>query len=304
MRIILTAIISLFVLSSLQAQNPYKSIGKEAEVLTLSNGKYQEFIPNDTLVVIGSVIYNTVTDEVVAFAVPDTVLTELGFEPEVRSRFLSIDPHASRYPSISPYSYVANNPLKWIDPDGKDIVNPLKYILSNKQVVNSLKMFNTYVSILSGQKSESFTFQITGGDRYKGSDGRVYSATTNEAETGIQNTLSRHLQERGALAADIGLIAGEVDNEILIKAAEMAGFFDDGQGIRMEYRDGHIHFALSLSEQGNYLNEGNVDKNFVPTFKDLNHDNSTMLNFAKQLLESGKINEEKVNQIKSLYEDN
>jgi len=37
-------------------------------------------------------------------------------------RFLQIDPHASKYPSLSPYSYVANNPLKYIDPDGKDIV--------------------------------------------------------------------------------------------------------------------------------------------------------------------------------------
>ncbi len=36
-------------------------------------------------------------------------------------RFLQIDPHASKYPSLSPYSYVANNPLKYIDPDGKDI---------------------------------------------------------------------------------------------------------------------------------------------------------------------------------------
>jgi hypothetical protein len=72
-------------------------------------------------VVIGSVIYNTITDEVVAFAVPDTVLTELGFEPEVRSRFLSIDPYASKYPSLSPYAYVANNPLIFIDPDGKEI---------------------------------------------------------------------------------------------------------------------------------------------------------------------------------------
>jgi len=124
MRITLTAIISLFVWSSIQAQNPYKSIGKEAEILTLSNGKYQEFIPNDTLVVIGSVIYNTVTDEVVAFALPDTVLTELGFEPEVRSRFLSVDPYASKYPSISPYAYVANNPLIYTDPDGRTIVGP------------------------------------------------------------------------------------------------------------------------------------------------------------------------------------
>jgi uncharacterized protein RhaS with RHS repeats len=37
-------------------------------------------------------------------------------------RFLQIDPHASKYPSLSPYSYVANNPLNSVDPDGKDVV--------------------------------------------------------------------------------------------------------------------------------------------------------------------------------------
>jgi RHS repeat-associated protein len=32
--------------------------------------------------------------------------------------WLSVDPHADRYPSISPYAFVANNPLIYIDPDG------------------------------------------------------------------------------------------------------------------------------------------------------------------------------------------
>ena len=32
------------------AQNPYESIGKTTEVLTLSNGKYQEFFTNEKMV--------------------------------------------------------------------------------------------------------------------------------------------------------------------------------------------------------------------------------------------------------------
>ena len=36
-------------------------------------------------------------------------------------RFTTVDPLAEKYYSISPYVYVANNPLKYIDPDGMDI---------------------------------------------------------------------------------------------------------------------------------------------------------------------------------------
>ena len=35
-------------------------------------------------------------------------------------RFTTMDPHAERYYSISPYVYTANNPLRYIDPTGKD----------------------------------------------------------------------------------------------------------------------------------------------------------------------------------------
>src|SRR5699024_4186118 len=40
------------------------------------------------------------------------------------SLFLGVDPLAEKYPSISPFAYVANNPIKYIDPDGKKIVIP------------------------------------------------------------------------------------------------------------------------------------------------------------------------------------
>src|SRR5690554_3357294 len=36
--------------------------------------------------------------------------------------WLSVDPLAEKYPSISPYAYVANNPIMYIDPDGRDII--------------------------------------------------------------------------------------------------------------------------------------------------------------------------------------
>ena len=36
--------------------------------------------------------------------------------------FLSVDPMADKYPSISPYAYCAWNPMKLVDPDGREII--------------------------------------------------------------------------------------------------------------------------------------------------------------------------------------
>jgi uncharacterized protein RhaS with RHS repeats len=85
----------------------------------LSNGKFQEFFPNDTLVPIGSIMYNTVTGEVVAFLTRDTMYAEYNLEPELVSRWLSPDPLAEKYMQWSPYNFVLNNPIRLIDPDGR-----------------------------------------------------------------------------------------------------------------------------------------------------------------------------------------
>jgi RHS repeat-associated protein len=38
-------------------------------------------------------------------------------------RWFSNDPLEAKYPSLSPYNFVANNPIIYVDPDGKDIVD-------------------------------------------------------------------------------------------------------------------------------------------------------------------------------------
>ncbi|MBD8388704.1 RHS repeat domain-containing protein [Dysgonomonas sp. BGC7] len=42
------------------------------------------------------------------------------YEPAI-GRFITVDPLAEKYYSISPYAYVANNPIKFVDTDGRKI---------------------------------------------------------------------------------------------------------------------------------------------------------------------------------------
>lgn len=116
----LTTTIALWLsASSTNAQNPYESLGVKVEPLTLSKGKYVEFFDKETIVQIGTVLFNTETNQVVAFLKTDTLYSESNLSPEIISRWLSPDPLASEFPSWSPYNYVNNNPIKLIDPDGK-----------------------------------------------------------------------------------------------------------------------------------------------------------------------------------------
>jgi len=52
-------------------------------------------------------------------AVSNTLISEMGKEQP--ARWLSVDPLADKYPGWSPYIYTLNNPLLFIDPDGRGV---------------------------------------------------------------------------------------------------------------------------------------------------------------------------------------
>ena len=53
---------------------------------------------------------------------------------ELMTMWLSVDPMADKYPSISPYAYCAWNPVKLVDPDGKEVVDDWVKNKKNRQV--------------------------------------------------------------------------------------------------------------------------------------------------------------------------
>lgn len=116
-------------LNTLQAQNPFASIGKTTKpMLTLSNGRYEEFFENDSIRQVGSVMVNIRTEKIVAFVDRKEQANKL--HSQSTSRFLSLDPLARNFPWNSPYSYAENGPIEAIDLDGLE-----RFKINSKEIV-------------------------------------------------------------------------------------------------------------------------------------------------------------------------
>lgn len=95
---------------------PFQKLGYDVFVGTSSKGEYAEFHDLTDVVEIGSVLYNTKTKEIVQLL--DEGESTLALSSATTA--MSIDPHCEKYYWISPYAYAANNPILYVDPDGKD----------------------------------------------------------------------------------------------------------------------------------------------------------------------------------------
>ena len=62
------------------------------------------------------------------------------YDSDLMTGWLSVDPMADKYPSLSPYAYCHNNPIKLIDPDGKKD-KPFRFLIDK------------YVSIILGTET-------------------------------------------------------------------------------------------------------------------------------------------------------
>jgi len=176
----------------------------------------------------------------------------------------ALDPLAMKYPSLSPYNFVGNSPILLIDPDGEDIVNSRKLVVSNKTLIKKLKEFDLAVARISGKNVHSYKFVISGGDRYRNAEGKIFSATNNSPIPKSAKK-SEHIQEEGASGIDIKFAEG-ISYDVLEKAAKEVGFRIDPSG---KYDD-HFHLDLkNHKEEFEYY-----AKDYVPKDDDFQHSSS------------------------------
>jgi len=123
------------------------------------------------------------------------IIGNVPIEPTEIKRFLSPDPLAEKYYDQSPYNYVLNNPVRYVDPDGREVwinygdnqrvrydngnlynENGSKYkgkdnfvssVFSTLNKINGVEIGKSMLGALSGSKN-AFSFSNTasaGGDR-------------------------------------------------------------------------------------------------------------------------------------------
>lgn len=109
-----TAVSCLFAQTT---KNPFSELGYKKQVMyTSSKGEFEEFHDKADVVEIGSIYFNSKTKKVVGYLNEEKEKAEVA----TATSAMSVDPHCEKYYWISPYAYALNNPVKYVDPDGKD----------------------------------------------------------------------------------------------------------------------------------------------------------------------------------------
>jgi len=93
--------------------------------------------------------------------------------------FISRDPLFEKYPSISPYTYCANNPLKFVDPDGMMYEKPIKLFGADDKV-----MFHKVADEFEYEVGDGifyvFAHSLSIGIQYTDNEGKIQIAFTPE----------------------------------------------------------------------------------------------------------------------------
>jgi hypothetical protein len=139
---------------------------KDDRYATLSWGKFDEVHEPKRIEQYQRTLFDTKTMKITKFVTADTLYNNYPFDPVIAA--WQIDPLFAKYPSVSPYSAFANNPIVFIDKDGKepnryqsgtidDFFNQFKNINNYKDKSGNLLKLDNVSSIYAYLKENSST---------------------------------------------------------------------------------------------------------------------------------------------------
>ncbi|QTY28296.1 RHS repeat-associated core domain-containing protein [Flavobacterium sp. CS20] len=121
------------------------------------------------------------------------------------SLWLSVDPLAEKYPSWSPYNYTMNNPVRYVDPTGMVVEDPIygKNFWGNLKYLGDDGTNNGRVYFVSGQTKRDVKNATANGEFYSGdlsSSDEVSSIPSQmifSVDQSLQSTLSSNKENGG-----------------------------------------------------------------------------------------------------------
>jgi hypothetical protein len=170
-------------------------------------------------------------------------------------RFLQIDPLANKYPSLSPYIYCADNPLKYIDPDGRKLKSVQLMGLTSADPV--LKQRTYYVDDKIADRIVNFVTKA----REKFSDLSVNNIFRIESSSDIdtKNTKATGLSNHQAgFAVDLNGVSKLTDKQ-LSELNELAK--ENGLAPLAKQKDDPPHFEAKPTDHGYKDLKAAVDEN-------------------------------------------
>mgnify|MGYP000866139752 CR=1 FL=1 len=104
-------------------------------------------------------------------------------------RFLQIDPKAGKYPNLSPYTYCADNPLKYIDPNGKELT---KVTQGNMNVICDKKIAANVSGFLKAIQDNKLPLTINNSFRTTAEQKTLYDKSNSNTNPVAKPGTSRH----------------------------------------------------------------------------------------------------------------
>ena len=145
-------------------------------------------------------------------------------------RFMSVDPLAEKYPNVSPFVYVGNNPLIFIDPDGMELIFSFRNKKTRKKDKANLERFITEglggYGTASIDKKGMLSISLNGDISEASDEVKSFYNTVNEAiEAGDEVVID-------VLNGDDYVVVGDFDEEA-IDMRDMAAFenIDNNTGL-------------------------------------------------------------------------
>ena len=195
------------------------------------------------------------------------------------SIWLSVDPQAAKYPSLSPYVYCANNPVKLVDPNGEEVGDPLKRMQVRRFSIN-----NTFGPVR--RNTDGGVRNHQGIDYHAPIGTPVYAMATgkvvrvNNQDNGGYGkyvTIQHYDSEGKPLADDDGNnvysfyahlsnINVKVGDDVIENETHIADSGESGNAKGMGKEDQHLHFEIrTQADCGKGLNNRKDPNEYVDT---------------------------------------